>query len=142
MTDVATKYLYTDVSRHIDSIPTNDVMHAIWKAYCDYCYTEFDDTVQPYYTDLQILCEFNKGLGIAYTTTGDGEHDLQVTMYPNSKDVTYEVDGIVVETSHYITEMNMIEDVFCDTYVGGDVFDTQIAMCEEFGRMQGIIKED
>lgn len=123
----------------IECIPTTDVMHAIWKEYCEYCLAEFDDIEYPYYTDEQIQSEFAKGLGIAYTTTEDGKHDLQVTMYPNSKDVTYEVDNEVVETSHYPTELDMIADIF---YGFGGTFDEQIAMCEEFGTMKGLIEED
>ena len=49
------------------------------------------------------LCENIKDLGLAYTTTEDGEHEIQVSTNLLRRIVTYSVDGKLKESNVYLT---------------------------------------
>ena len=71
-------------------------------------------------------------IGLVYTTTGNGGHDIQVTVDLYNFDINYEVDGQLVYTEHYDSLADLIDAELSDI-VGPETFGWYYNKCCEYG---------
>ena len=74
--------------------------------------------------------------GMAYTTTDDGEHDLQVLCVPSELVRVYLVDWQEVHADHF-SDLDEMTDSMAESG-----FEDYIGDCEMYGEQAGIITEE
>lgn len=121
----------------IDRAEPYDEMDDFRLTYAQYCAYEFEEPLDLYMP----LKSSDYGWdvptwGAAYTTTEDGEHDLQVLYVPSELCRVYYVDMEEVHTDRFETLADMTQAV-----AWGDWSD-YVGDCEQYGIAAGLISEE
>ena len=114
-----------------------DPMDRFRVEYARYSADEFSDTIENGLAIPRASNGFDCPVyGVAYTTTDDGEHELQVSYVPSELVRVYWVDGEEVNVDRF-SDLDEISD---DLVAYG--FEDYIYDCETYGEKAGIITEE